>query len=124
MNIVLWTAASVLALGFAASGAVKLVRTREQVVDAGFGWAESFSRGAVKRIGVAEVAGAVGLVVPPASGIASILSPIAATCLALLMVGAVVVHIRREETGKLGVPAVLLVLTAALAVGRFVLSPF
>ncbi|SDT25630.1 DoxX family protein [Microlunatus soli] len=124
MSIGLWIIASVLSLGFISSGAVKIIRSREQVVGLGFGWAEHYSRPAVKLIGIAEVAGAVGLVVPPLAGIVPVLSPIAATCLALLMAGAVIVHLRRREGRKLAVPVALLLLASVVAVGRFAWCPF
>ncbi|MFC0526602.1 DoxX family protein [Phytohabitans kaempferiae] len=119
MNIVLWIAASVLALAFLASGATKLLRPREKVITSGYRWAEDFSRGQVKLIGVAEVLGATGLIVPPALGVLDVLSPVAAAGLALLMAGAVVVHLRRGEPTYATGPVVLAVLTAALAVLRF-----
>lgn len=124
MSIALWVAASVLALGFLASGTVKLVRSREQAVKFGYGWAADLPRPAVKLIGVAEVAGAVGMIVPPASGVLPTLSPVAATGLAALMAGALIVHLRRREPSKIVAPAVLLVLTALLAISRFVWCPF
>lgn len=119
MNIILWITASVLALAFVASGATKLIQPREKVIAGGFLWAENFSQAQIKLIGTAEVLGAVGLIVPPAFGILSVLSPPAAAGLALLMAGAVIVHLRRGETDKVGAPMTLAVLTVALAVLRF-----
>jgi uncharacterized membrane protein YphA (DoxX/SURF4 family) len=119
VNIILWIAASVVAVAFIASGATKLVQPREKVIAGGFQWAEDFSRAQVKLIGAAEVLGAVGLIMPPALGILSVLSPAAAAGLALLMTGAVIVHLRRGETRKIAAPTTLAVLAAAIAVLRF-----
>lgn len=119
MNIALWIAASLLALLFFASGASKVFLPREALIAKGYGWAEDFSPAHVKLIGAAEALGGLGLVLPPAVGIAEILSPIAAACLAVHMSGAVIVHIRRRETRNLPVPAVLAALPAVLAVLRF-----
>jgi uncharacterized membrane protein YphA (DoxX/SURF4 family) len=119
MNITLWIAASLLAFAFLASGASKLSLPREKLIAKGYAWAEDFSPAQVKLLGILEVLGAVGLVVPPALGILEVLSPVAAAGLALYMVGAVTVHIRREEMNYLATPAVLAILPAGLAVLRF-----
>ena len=74
-------------------------------------------RNAVKGIGALEVLGAVGLVLPAVTGIAPILSPLAAVGLALVMAAAAVVHVRRKETPV--PPIVLGVLALAVAVLRF-----
>ncbi len=68
-------------------------------------------------IGTAEVAGAVGLIVPAATGILPILTPIAGACLVVLMAGAVNVHAGRGEAFI--PPLVLGLLAAAVAMLRF-----
>ncbi|MEV0158020.1 DoxX family protein [Micromonospora sp. NPDC050686] len=121
MNIALWTTASLLALAFLGSGMTKVVKSRDAVV-AVYPWAEDYSQGHIRLIGAAEVLGAVGLIVPPAVGVLSVLGPIAGAGLAVLMAGAVIVHLRRGETNNVVFPLVLLVPAAALAVLRF--GPF
>lgn len=59
------------------------------------------------------------MVLPAIVHIAPLLVPVAATCLALVMVGAIVVHIRRAEYAALLAPAVLLVAAVVVAWGRF-----
>jgi uncharacterized membrane protein len=73
-----------LAVVFGAAGAMKLARTKEQVEHN-----PQFSETEVRLLGVAEVLGAIGLVVPEATGIAPYLTRVAAACLATLMGGAV-----------------------------------
>lgn len=124
MDVTLWIAASILALAFLASGASKLAQSREQLVARGYGWAEDFSPAQVRLIGTAEILGAVGLVVPAALGVLDVLSPAAATALAVLMAGAVMTHVRRGERAHVGAAATLAVLTAVLAVLRFGPYPF
>ena len=118
MDIGLWIVAAALALLFVASGASKLTLSRGALVAKGYAWAEDFTDGQVRLIGVLEVLGGVGLLLPPAIGVAVGLSPLAALGLALLMAGAVVVHVRRREIAHLAVPLVLALLPAALAVLR------
>ncbi|WP_426512499.1 DoxX family protein [Dactylosporangium sp. McL0621] len=56
---------------------------------------------------------------PAVVGVAPILVPVAGTGLALVMVGAVVMHLRRGEVPALVPSGVLLVLAAVVAWGRF-----
>ena len=124
MDVVLWIVAGVLALAFLAAGAMKLAQPKEKLAASGMGWVDDFSAGAVKAIGLAEVLGAVGLVLPGLTGVAPVLVPLAALGLALTMVGAAVVHLRRGEQQMVVVNAVLLVLALVVVVGRFWVEPF
>ena len=119
MNVVLWIIAALLAVAFLGSGAMKLLRTKEQLKAAGMGWVEDWSPGAIRLIGGLEVLAAIGLILPAALGIAPILVPLAATGLAVIMVGAIVVHARRKENPMVIGNLVLLALTVVLAWGRF-----
>ncbi|PQP20822.1 DoxX family protein [Rhodococcus opacus] len=124
MNIALWIVAIVLAVAFAAAGVMKLTQSKGKLAASGMGWTESYSPSAVKAIGAVEVLGAVGLILPAAVGIAPILVPLAATGLALVMVGAIVTHARRGETQPIVINVVLLALTVFVAWGRFGPYPF
>jgi len=97
MSIAFWIISGLLALVFLASGSTKLARTREQLAAGGMAWAPDFGTTQVKLIGTAQVLGAIGLILPVLLLIAPVLSPVAALALAALMIGAVVVHIRRKE---------------------------
>ena len=119
MNVVLWIVAALLAAAIAASGAMKLVRTREQLAGAGMGWAESFSAGQVKALGVLEVLAGIGLILPAVLDVAPILVPLAAVGVAVIMIGAIVTHARRGEKQALPVNVVLLILALVVAWGRF-----
>lgn len=119
MNVVLWVIAVLLALVFLIAGLMKLAQPKEKLAASGMAWTEDFSAGAVKGIGVLEVLGALGLILPAVSGIAPVLTPLAALGLALVMVGAISVHVRRKENQPIIINVVLLVLTAVVAWGRF-----
>ncbi len=119
MNVVLWIVAGLLAVAFLAAGLMKLAQPKKKLAESGMGWTEDFSDGAVKGIGALEVLGAVGLILPAALGIVPVLVPIAATGLALLMLGAAVTHARRKESPNIVVNIVLLALAAFVAWGRF-----
>jgi hypothetical protein len=120
MNIALWIVSSVLALAFGFAGASKLSQSRDALAKRGMAYVEELTDRQVKLIGTAEVLGAVGLIVPVGTGIAPVLTPLAAVGLALLMVGAMLTHRRRNEPQAMGANAVLFALAAFVAVGRFI----
>ena len=120
MSVALWIAAIVLALAMLGAGSMKLIRSREQIVAMGMRYAAHFPPGAIKAIGALEVLAAIGLILPALTGIAPVLVPLAATGVAIIMVGAIITHVRlREPFGK-SVPAIVLLLLAIfVAWGRF-----
>jgi len=119
MNIALWIIAGVLSLAFLAGGAMKLIQPKEKLAASGFGFVEDVSAGAVKAIGALEVLAAVGLILPAALDIAPVLVPLAAVGVALLMTGAVIVHLRRHEAQVIVVPLALLAVSVFVAWSRF-----
>lgn len=119
MNVALWIIASVLAAAFLAAGTMKLTQPKEKLVEVGMGWAEDFSAGVVRTIGLLEVLAAVGLILPAAVDIVPVLVPLAALGLVLVMLGAIITHARRHEPASIVVNLVLLFLAALVAWGRF-----
>lgn len=120
MSVALWIVAGLLTVAFLAAGGTKLAKSKQALVaDPRQAWAEDFSPGAIKAIGVAEVLGAIGLILPALTGVAVILVPVAAVGLALDMLGAIITHLRRGESKVVAVPVVLLLLAAFVAWGRF-----
>ncbi|WP_394940184.1 DoxX family protein [Psychromicrobium sp. YIM B11713] len=118
MNIALWIVAGLLALAYLGAGGVKIIQPKEKLVGQ-MGWVENASTGLVKFVGAVEVLGAIGLILPQLTGVAPILTPLAALGLVLIQIGAIVVHIRRAEIKNLPVNIVLLLLAAFVMVFRF-----
>ena len=116
MNAFLWTLQILLAAAFLIAGGLKLLRTPDQLRPI-MPWVDGFSASSIKGLGAVEVLGAIGLILPWALKIAKILTPLSASGLALIMIGAIVVHVRRKEPPI--AQAVLLVLAALVAFGRF-----
>jgi hypothetical protein len=114
MTIAFWIVADLTALMYFGAGAMKVVRPRPALQAAGMGWTENFSASGIKLIGLAEVLGALGLILPIATGILEILSPLAGACLTVLMAGAVIIHRRRDE--PVGVQIALTTLSLAATV--------
>jgi uncharacterized membrane protein YphA (DoxX/SURF4 family) len=119
VNVVLWVLQGLLAAGFLGAGGMKLTQPYEKLGKT-MGWVTHFQPPAVRLIGAAEALGALGLILPAATHIAPILTPIAATGLAVAMIGAVITHVRlRDPISMMAPAAVLLVLSAVVAWGRF-----
>ena len=117
MNIALWVVQGLLAAAFFGAGAMKLATPREKLMaKASMAWAVDFSAGQIKLIGLAEVLGAIGLVVPWLAQIAPLLTPIAAAGLIVVMLGAARTHMQRKEPP---VPALVFgALATFVAIGR------
>jgi uncharacterized membrane protein YphA (DoxX/SURF4 family) len=120
MNIVLWILQGALAAVFLNAGATKIAKPKEELVAPMGEWLNSFSASGVKLLGLVEVLGAVGLVVPPLAGVAPVLSPTAALGIVLIMVGAIVAHARGSEEGaKIAMNVVLALVATVVVWGRF-----
>jgi hypothetical protein len=118
VNITLWIVAIVTALAFGAAGSLKLTQPKDKLKQQ-MGWVEDFSPNQIRLIGATEVLGALGLILPAVTGIATVLVPLAATGLAVVMVLASIVHVRRGEPRVLPVNIVLFLLAAFVVAGRF-----
>ncbi|WP_334148647.1 DoxX family protein [Microbacterium sp.] len=115
MQIAYWIVAGILALASLAAGGLKVVRPPAKLAESGLTWAPDFPAWTVTAIGLLEVLGAVGLILPPLTGVATILAPLAALGLVLVQVGAIITHIVRGEVKTLVVNIVLLLLAVAAA---------
>jgi uncharacterized membrane protein YphA (DoxX/SURF4 family) len=122
MGIALWVVQVLVAAAFVVSGATKLSQPKEKLLKK-WAWVEDFSQGSVRIIGVLEVLGAIGIVVPALTGIVPSLTPLAALGLVLTMIGAALTHLRRAEYGAIAVNAVLFILAALVAYGRVFVLP-
>jgi hypothetical protein len=76
--------------------------------------------GFIRLIALSELLGAVGLVVPWASGILPGLTPLAAMGLGILMIGAARAHFRLHEPRNVAINLALLALTVFVGVGRMI----
>jgi hypothetical protein len=118
MNTALWMVQVVLAALFGVVGIFKAAQPREKLLKMGK-WIEDFSDAQIKMIGVVEVLAAFGLIVPQLTGIAPVLTPLAAIGLVLTMLGAILVHVRLKEFSAIAANATFLLMAAFVAYGRF-----
>jgi uncharacterized membrane protein YphA (DoxX/SURF4 family) len=119
MNVVLWVLQALLAAAFAGSGVMKITQSRKRLEQL-MPYTADFATGVIRFIGTMELLAAVGLILPAATGIAPVLTPLAATGLGIIMLLAIGVHARRHELKQsLPINLVLLALAAVVAWGRF-----
>jgi hypothetical protein len=118
MNVVLWMIQGLVAAMFLMSGVTKSTQPRDKLVQR-MPFYEDIAPPVVRLIGGAELAGALGLVLPAVFGFATVLAPLAATGLALIMVLATGMHARRKEPGAMLLTSVLLILAVVIAWSRF-----
>ncbi len=123
LTYVIWALQVPLALVLLISGGMKLVQ-REELLLANMPWAEDFSSQEVKIIGGIEVAAAAGLILPGVLNFLTVLTPITACGVVLLMIGAIVVHSRRWKFKPVPINLVLLVIAGVVAWTRFGPVPF
>lgn len=98
---------------------MKIAQPQEKLAASGLGWTEDFSSGAIKAIGLAEVLGAFGLILPAVTGIATFLVPVAATGLAVVMIGAIITHLKRGEKQMAVINIILGALVLIVAAARY-----
>ncbi len=122
MNIALWVVQGLVALAFLFAGFMKTFMPLE-TVKKNMAFANVVPAALVRFIGVAELLGAIGLIVPAVTGIQSWLTVVAAGGLVLVMLLAAIYHASRREYSHIGANVVLLLLAAFVLVGRWVLAP-
>ncbi|MBB6347149.1 DoxX family protein [Nonomuraea muscovyensis] len=118
MNVILWVLQAALAAVFGLAGVMHVTQPKEKLRPM-LPWVEDFSPGQLRLIGVVELLGALGLILPAVTGIAPVLTPLAATGLAITMLGAAATHVRRREPSAVAVNVALLAIAAVIAWGRF-----
>lgn len=119
LNFWLWAVQFLVAALYAGAGVVKAVRPKEWL-DATMPWAEDYDGPFVKFIGIVEIAGALGMILPMWAGILPWLTPLAAFGLVVIQVLAIGVHYRRNELRQaLPFNLVLLGLPLFVLWGRF-----
>ena len=119
MNIALWIVQGLLALLFLFAGGVKLVLPLDQLAKQAPPLPALFLR----FVGVCEVLGAMGLILPRLRRVRANLTPLAAIGLIGIMIGAVVVTLTGGSPAQATFPVVVGALAVFVAYGRWRLSP-
>lgn len=118
MNIALWIVQGLLALLFLFAGGMKLVLPPEELAGpvALPGWF-------IRFIGVVEVLGAIGLILPWLLRIRPALTPLAAAGLVIVMIGATVITLAGGDIASALIPLIVGILAGFVAYGRWRPAP-
>jgi uncharacterized membrane protein YphA (DoxX/SURF4 family) len=121
MNIILWVTQSFIAFTFLYSGVCKSYFSRQKLVAMGQTGVEGLPLRFIRFIGIAEILGAAGLILPCLLLIYPALTPIAAICLAFIMPFAARIHYRRKEYKNVALNCIIFLLCLFIAYGRIFL---
>ena len=120
MNIALWIVQGLLAAMYLMAGQLKAFQTakaKEQMP-----WAKNRSDAFVRVVGISELLGALGLILPLVTGILPWLTVLAAIGLTLIQLLAIFTeHLPKKEYNVIPVNIVLLALSGFVIVGRWTL---
>ncbi len=120
MNVALWIAAGVLAVVALVGGFTKTFVPKATLAGSPGGrWTEHADARFVTTLGIVEILAALGLILPRALNIAPVMVAVTALCWAVLMIGAIITHVRLGEIKLAPVGLVYLALAVFVAWGRF-----
>lgn len=123
MDIILWVGQVLLSLGFVFIGFNHATRASQMAEMPNMGWIKAVPPKLMVFIGISEMLGGIGVVLPAVTGILPWLTPLAAAGLALVMLLAFVYHVFRKEYPNLVTNLILFILAAFVAYGRGLLLP-
>jgi uncharacterized membrane protein YphA (DoxX/SURF4 family) len=119
MNTILWVLQGLVALTFLYSGICKSIYSERVLVTRGQTGVEGLSLPLIRFIGISEILGSAGLLLPQWLQRLPVLTPVAALCLGVMMIPAAVIHAKRNEYRNVITNVVLLALCLLIAAGRF-----
>lgn len=119
MATLLWLGQAFLAVVFGYSGVMKSTQTRPDLVAMDQTGVEHLPLPLIRFIGIAELLGVAGLLLPGLTGLLPGLTSVAALCLGLIMLPAAVIHYRRGEQKTVVLNGVILVICLLVAYGRW-----
>ncbi|WP_330255368.1 DoxX family protein [Nocardia sp. NBC_00565] len=119
MNIALWIGQVLLAVVFTTSGIAKSTQSKEKLVAMGQTGVAVFPQPVVRLTAYSELLGVIGIIVPWWTGIAPVLTPLAAVGFAVVMIGAIAAHIRLREPRNIAITTTVLIIAVFVAIGRF-----
>lgn len=118
MNTILWIIQGLLSAFFIMPAYGKITGSKEKHIADGHLRPEN-SIAPIRVLGVLELLGCIGIIIPWLTGIAPVLTPIAAAAFGLIMVAGIFVHAKKQEYKMLPMLLVVLILSAVVAYYRF-----
>ena len=123
MNTILWILQALMAIVFIYSGINKSIFSIPVLVhDKGQTGVDNLPLALVRFIGISEIFGAIGLIIPWYLNISPVLTPIAAILFAVIMVPAAVIHYKRREPKNILINVIVFLICITIAYGRFFLT--
>ncbi len=122
LHITLWIAQVLLAGMFIMSGFMKISQPIDQLSQM-LPWASQVPSGLVRFIGISEVLGGIGLILPSLLRIKPVLTVWAAVGLATVMLFAAIFHATRGEFSAIGTNVILSLVALFIAWGRSKKAP-
>jgi uncharacterized membrane protein YphA (DoxX/SURF4 family) len=119
MNVTLWIGQILLAGIFLLSGSLKSTQSLDRMVETGQTAAKIVPLPFMRLAGVSELFGVLGIILPWATGVARVLTPVAAAGFCVVMILAAGVHTRLREPGTVAVNLTILAVAAFVSIGRF-----
>ncbi|MEO7001293.1 MAG: DoxX family protein [Ktedonobacterales bacterium] len=119
-NVALWIVQGALALVYLMAGGIKVFQPIA-LLSKSMTWVSATPPVFVRLIGIAELLGAIGLILPMLTGIVPGLVVVAAIGLALVQISAAIFHLARHEGGNIAMNLVLLLLALFVAIGRLLI---
>ncbi|WP_329225067.1 DoxX family protein [Streptomyces sp. NBC_01460] len=110
MTIAYWIVAGLLALFYCYAGTLKVIRSRDELRPM-MAWVDRIPLPALRALGTVEILGAIGLVLPPLTGVVPSLAPAAAIGFVLLQTAAIPMHLTGGDR-RIALNAGLLVIAA------------
>ncbi len=118
MELFIWILQALIAFVFLYSGINKSYFDEKTLVQRGQTGVEGLPHWLIKAIGISEIFGAIGLILPMMVGRLEILTPLAAICLGAIMIPAAVIHYRRNEPKTIMINLTILIICGIVACWR------
>lgn len=110
MIVLLWILSLLLALMFLMAGGMKLIKSKEALAQK-MAWVTPIPGGIIKLIGLLEIIGVIGVVLPLFTSLSPGYSILGAGLLSFTMLGAIGTHIKRKEFKLLQMPIMFLIIS-------------
>lgn len=104
-----------LAVIFLIAGSVKLFQSPEKVAEL---VPAAFPLSFLRTLGALEILGAVGVILPLLLDVFPVLTPVSSCCMAIVLLGAITVHLKSKEFSRLPILFTLLVLAIIVTIDR------
>ena len=118
MNTLIWVFQGLLSAFFLMPAYTKLTSSKEKLVEKKMLEPKQSINGP-RFIGLMELLGSIGIIVPQLMGVAKILTPLAALGFELIMLGAFFIHLRKKDYKILPLLIVVFTLSTIVALYRF-----